>query len=525
MAARKKKLNPAKDDSSISVQRVLRSLATSYNPIRNLTPQLLATQIDNFEAGYLRSLAMTMEKIEDRDDTLKSVAPKRKKSVSRHGYEILTVDDSPEAERHKETLEFFYNNLTATSAVDRNMRGGFRLLVRQMMDSAGKRYAVHEIVWRPEQRGLTADFFFVPLWFFENKTGRLRYLESDGASDGIDIEEGEWMITAGDGLMIACSICYMFKHVPLKDWLIYCERHGMPGLHGKTDAAEGSSEWNTLVTALQNFGVDWSVVSSKGVDVDKIDMSAVGELPYPKLIERMDRSMSALWRGADLSTMSAKDGEGTGASLQGEEADILEEDDVELISEILQEQVDKHVIYNQLGETEILAYIKVNKGNRQDVEQDLKVDQGLHEMGVPLAVSDLHERYGRSAPDKDEDLLPPHSGQAAPPPDVDLPNVRQDSVTALSEAVNEELRESARLELARAQARDLEAVADRLAQIAEMDDASFRDNALRNLQRDLPKILLDINKAPAAARVLEETMAAGLINGFAEAATEHQEAA
>jgi len=525
MAARKKNLGKTKADASVSVQRVLRSLASVYNPIRNLTPQLLASQIDSFEAGYLRSLAMTMEKIEDRDDTLKSVAPKRKKSVSRHGYEILTTEDSPKAEGHKEELEFFYNNLTSTSAVDRNVRGGFRLLVKQMMDAIGKRYAAHEIVWRPETGGLTADFFFVPLWFFENKTGALRYLESDGATNGVDLAPGEWMVTAGDGLMIACSICYMFKHIPLKDWLIYCERHGMPGLHGKTDATEGSSEWDTLVSALQNFGVDWSVVTSKGVDVDPVDMTAKGELPYPKLIERMDRALASLWRGADLSTMSASQGEGTGASLQGEESDILEEDDVELISETLNEQVDRYVIYYQLGDTEPLAYIKVNKGNRQDVKQDIEVDKFLHEAGVPLALTDLYERYGRSRPDKKEDLVAPHTGGPTPPPapDVDLPNARQTSVAALSEAVNEELRAAARSELAQAQAADLEAVVDRLTQIAEGDDAEFRDNALRNLQRELPKILIKMNEAPAAAEVIEQALAAALINGYAEAATEHQE--
>ena len=32
--------------------------------------------------------------------------------------------------------------------------------------------------------------------------------------------------------MEACSIAYLFKHLPLRDWLVYCERNGMPGVRG-----------------------------------------------------------------------------------------------------------------------------------------------------------------------------------------------------------------------------------------------------------------------------------------------------
>ena len=42
-----------------------------------------------------------------------------------------------------------YNHLTTTTALEENETGGLGLLIRQMMDAVGKRYAVHEIVWQP----------------------------------------------------------------------------------------------------------------------------------------------------------------------------------------------------------------------------------------------------------------------------------------------------------------------------------------------------------------------------------------
>jgi len=126
-----------------------------FAPIRNLTPDKLVRILDAFEQGYLAEAALTWETIEKRDETIKSVAPKRKKAIARHGWEVIVLPNLPceaqaEALRHKAALEYFYTNLTCSNALDANERGGFKLLIRQMMDATGKRYAVHEIVWKLE---------------------------------------------------------------------------------------------------------------------------------------------------------------------------------------------------------------------------------------------------------------------------------------------------------------------------------------------------------------------------------------
>jgi len=246
---------------NVTPQRVLWAVRNRFNPLRSLTPEVLARQLDNFAVGYLREIAITWEAMERRDAMLRNVSLKRKKCVARNGWEILTVpnlskEQEAAAAQHKAALEFFYNNLSCTSVLEQNERGGLSLLLRQMMDAVGKRYAVHEIVWRPQRNDgvpatampsdekaipqpdvlLTAEFRFVPLWFFEARTGRLRYLEQESAIDGKEMVDREWLVTVGDGIMEACSVAYMFKSLPLKDWLALSEKFGMPGLLGKTDA-------------------------------------------------------------------------------------------------------------------------------------------------------------------------------------------------------------------------------------------------------------------------------------------------
>ncbi|MDR2778732.1 MAG: DUF935 domain-containing protein [Puniceicoccales bacterium] len=406
--------------SQISEIRVKNSMRARFNPIKTLTPDSLSQMLDAFSAGYLKAAALTWDAIERRDDVILGVASKRKKSIARLHWEILSTDDSDLAKEQKIALEYFYNNLSTTNACDSNEFGGISLLVRQMMDAVGKKYAVHEIIFEPHEISksekdlpklkckehltlLTATFRFVPLWFFENHDGKLKFLTNEGATSGVPLEAGAWLITTGDGLMEACSIAYLFKHLPLRDWLVYCERNGMPGVKGVTDAAPNTEQWEAARDAVEDFGAEFNALMSKGTDIEAIDLSTKGELPYPKLIDRMDRAISALWRGSDLATLSRENG--AGASLQADETSILEEDDAGMISETLNSQVDRFVIKYLFGDVPLRAYIKFIPNVKRNVSDELNLYRELHRMGVPISINDIRERFNLATPNEDEQML------------------------------------------------------------------------------------------------------------------------
>lgn len=372
-----------------------------FNPIRSLTPETLTRHLDAFHAGNLRGAVLLWEAIERRDDVLQGVVSKRKKSISRLQWDILTVDASDEAIAQQEALRFFYNSLCCVNAVDSNERGGFSLLVKQMMDAVGKKYAVHEIVYKIHDNLrlgegcnalVSAEFRFVPLEFFENRTGRLRFLVDDGDRDGVALEEGAWLTTVGDGLMEACSIAYLFKHLPLRDWLIYCERNGMPGVKGVTDAMPGTPQWEVALRAVEAFGAEFSALMTAGCDLQAIDLSSRGILPYPALIDRMDRAMVALWCGSDLATFSRASG--VGASLQADERVLLQADDAAMVSETLNAQVDRYVLGHLFGSEPIRAYLRIRPIQQRDVLRELEICERLIRLGVEISKQDLRERFG-----------------------------------------------------------------------------------------------------------------------------------
>ncbi|MGZ8940376.1 MAG: phage portal protein family protein, partial [Limisphaerales bacterium] len=359
-----------------------------------------------------------------RDDLLRGVISKRKKSVARHGWTVLSKADlapsqKVEAEEHAAALSFFYNHLECEHAVDGAERGGFKLLARQMMDAVGKRFAVHELVWKEcaganlahangtsgaNRNFVTAKFRFVPLGFFENTTGRIRFVEKEGALTGQELEPGAWMVTVGEGLMVASSTAWMFKHLSLDDWMRCSQRNGTPALRGISAAARDSAEWQALQQGIMGVLEGESLVHSSSDDVDVLNLMGGSIMPFPQLVERIDRMLAALWRGADLSTISRD--RGYGASLQEKETCALEEDDAEMLTETLHRYVDQWVIRHVFGEgVRPLAGVKVLVSPRECTTGDLQIDEFLLRHGAPLSIQETMIRYGRALPKGGEKIF------------------------------------------------------------------------------------------------------------------------
>jgi len=490
----KRKTKPQVDSSRVAIERMQR-----YNPLRNLGPDTLRAAHEEFNAGRLRPAAKLWDAIERTDDIIKVASDKRRKAVSRHGFDIVQTDDSTEAKRHAEALQFFYDQLTATRADDRNLRGGLPMLIRHMMDAVGKRYAVHEIIWKPVEGGLTAELVFVPLWYFENTTGELRLLSGQTSTTGDALEPAEWLVNSGDGVMEACASAYMFKHLPLQDWLLYSEKFGMPVPVGKSPDQPGSEGWESMEDAVAALGACDGVVISSNGDIDFPKPGSVQNLPYKDLIERMDRALAALWRGADLGTMSAKDN--TGASLQGDETDLLEDDDAANITDVLNEQLDRWVILYATGSQTPKAWVKIKSGVREDVEADLKIDETLDTLGYASPIDKLQRRYNRQ--DLETKSREPGAGGR------ELANEK------LSDDPTAALKKNSRTVIAQATAEDLQPLA---ASLADLLDNTSDDDLADALQDWRENELVDLTGQlladPSAATAWEDSLTAAALNGF-----------
>ena len=457
-----------------------------FNPLRSLTPERLSSALDAWSAGWLREASLIFESIGEREAIVKSVLSKRAAAVARRDWEVVVPDkDHPDAEAHKTTLEYFYNNLTVTDSTDLNVRTGMAGLIRQMMDAVLQKYAAHEIVWKPTEDGLTAELRRVPIYFFENRSGRLRFIGAETRMDGEPLEENGWMITVADGVGHALAIVYMFRRLAVQDWVAYSEKFSIPGVLGRTSAQSGTKEADSFEAAVAAFASDWSgtLTGDDGNIPEPIKILTVNggaNLPQKELTEYCDRIIATVVRGGDLSTISRE--KGTGSNPQQQDADALLEDDCAMVSETLQTQLDKLVIRMVHGDVTPAAYVVINPPSNQDLTADLTIDKGLSDLGVKQDPEDLAERYGRSVIKTPEVIGQPST-------------VSGEEIVAPNEA---DPTDAAMEKIRAALCADLQPLGDALAAAMQAGDMPAMQAALKKISKDMPTLAGDSQNLSAA---------------------------
>lgn len=420
---------PALNRQTVAMEQLMKG-----NALWGANPDTLVTAVTAYHSGNIAQLAKIVDAYERQDDVAATGRMKRDASVARCEHTILIEEgheDDPRAQLHRETLQRFWATVRCTSAFNRAERGGIRLLKKQMMSARTHGWSAHNILWRTDGGTLRAEFVQIPMWHFENLSGELRFREHVTDWYGVPLWDGGWLINSATPIGPAVALACCAKRMSLQDWMLFSERAATPGLLGKTSAAPGTEAWNNLCEMLNRWSRAWVGAVDKDTDITPVSLNT-GTPPMPQLVERMDRAIAALYRGADLSTISK--GEGLGASLQGEESDMLEADQCAEISEALHEQVDRLVVRYECGDDEPLAYIWIEPVSKPDVESNTKIDNHLASFGIRLSKRDMLQRYGRAEAADDSDALEPPR-QAVPDGFGALPNERP-AATPLQNAKN-----------------------------------------------------------------------------------------
>src|SRR5690606_9252204 len=121
----------------LGASRVKRAKMERWSPYPGITPEKLGRILVERKAGDLSGFAELLADVLERDDKCVSAAPKRRQSVSRHGWEIVVPKrhrghgKKAAAQRHVDLLEDFFNHITVSHTLDHDTRGGMALLVRQ----------------------------------------------------------------------------------------------------------------------------------------------------------------------------------------------------------------------------------------------------------------------------------------------------------------------------------------------------------------------------------------------------------
>lgn len=502
----------AKRSSRITAERLRQARWSRVNPIRGLTPETLAPQLDEFAAGRYGRAARLWEAIVRRDLIIGACHDNRAAAVARCPWEIITTEPTPRAAQHAAALRWVYNNLRAEDALDTVVRGGMSLLIRQMMGAVAYQYQVHEILLQPVRADgiqlplpkteatfapdtlVRLKLRACPLWWFEAQDGPFRYLPEEWSPAGVEMREGEWMVIRGAGLMEATSVAYVLRSLAVTDWSTFCEKFSVPPVLGKTGAAQGSEGWDAMVAAVEAYANDFGAVINLADSLETPTLGGNGGSPCEKFVDVINRWIAIRWRGGDLNTLSSTAGQGTGASVQAANTTAFLEDDCLWVSEQINEHIDALVIRYLFGETP-LAYLRVVPPQKADGQAVRDSAGFLADRGVPVGATQLRARLNIPAPEPDEPLLQAARTPAAPGLPVD---------PAADPLANEQPADPAAPALA-AMARDLAPLRVQLARL----DTLVRDAAAdpAEITRRAEQLLADLEAFEARLKVAPQDAA------------------
>ncbi len=538
----------------------------AYNPLRGLNIHRAVSLLENAQRGYYADLQWTYKFIEERDATLFALIARRISAILELDWDVKALekaelpDGGTEAMALKQvaTLKAAYGRLdNLKEAIEFLALGSFRgyshleKIRRSMMDEAGEGNAEDILHLEPVLQWH---------WFRESFYAPWQYVANAGMTNtGIPIETKDFIIReVARAVNPIALLAWVRKGLSQKDWDAFIEIYGIGGvivIGPPNVPAEKEAQYQA---AAEDVAEGASGYLPNGSDA-KFPAANRANIPFKEHLDFQNAEIVLAGTGGKLTMLNDPTGLGSGQSKSHE--DTFEEiatAEAKKITEIFQRQFDAEVLEREHPGEPVLAYFEL-----QTVEEearakvtferevwktfqadhtvadmlanltDLKAltrDVGLPpneeytEPYVPVTIDPGQEAVtGATTKDSEGDIVggvvneriqnaAPHPGPLPAGEGVGRP------VPLVNRAglPNQSLLTSAATDLAGAVQADFGPIAKRLQAILEIDDPEILKNRMRAFQAELKKLGKDIKADPAQAKVLEDAMAAGMVNGFEE---------
>jgi hypothetical protein len=323
---------------------------------------------------------------------------------------------------------------------------------------------------------------------------------------------------------------FIRQNLSQKDWDAFIEIFGVPGgvVIGPANVPEEKEP--AYKEAAEAVAEGASGYLPNGADIKWPD-AVRGVSPFQQHLEFLQKQLILAGTGG-LLTMLAEAGSGTLAGgAHSETFQTIARSDARKVSEIFQTQFDKPLLAALFPDKPVLAYFQISAREEQDVGDIVEHALKLSQAGYQMDAAELSTKTGYALslkPTSTPGTTPAfpasnrgnsRSSARLTPVLLNASTDRRLPITDNRSPITSQALLSAALEqLARAEAADLRPLRDRLEIILTIEDDAALKTALAKFQRELPAYLLDINRKPAAAIVLENSFAAALLNGYLSAA-------
>lgn len=370
----------------------------STYPSMGLTPGGLAGIFQEADQGAVRRQMELFEEMEEKDAHLAALLQNRKLAVLSLDYEVLPYAKTPEDEAIAEVVgEMVWGIPDLESAF------------LDLLDAIGKGFALVEILWEVAAgQARVEQLKWVPqkkVTFVEDLAPRL--LTADGPWQGVPLPPWKviyhrYKAKSGHdtraGVLRVVGYMYLLKNYALKDWASFNEVFGMPLRLGKYDPASTPADREALIQAIRNLGSDAAGIISKNTEIEFVEATnrpSGSTNPYQVLADFCNREMSKAVLGQTLTT-DTSGGTGTfaAARVHSQVRRDLVEADAQALGLTLREQLLRPLVGFNFGWDKAVPWFRFRYEEEEDLKTLSEVYRNLADLGVPLSLEHVAERFG-----------------------------------------------------------------------------------------------------------------------------------
>lgn len=495
------------------------------NPLRSLTLAQAVYMLESAQRGQFAGLQWTYSFIERRDAILKALIERRSAALMEMDWNVKIVAQdrykgtfAPKlAEAQQDYLTAAYNKLqNLYEAIEHLALASFRGYAHiQIHDHS------FELLdqWNFVRDGLYGDWVWNPDALDTSASNLPAENRLDPERDDLLIREVKSPINE------IALIKFIRSSLSQKDWDAFVEIFGLPGCIVIMPGDVSPDKAADYQAAAEDVAEGASGSLPAGSDV-KFASEHIGQSPFRDHLNYLNEQLVIAGTGG-LLTMLTAPGSGTLAgSAHMEVFELLARSEARKLSELFQKQFDKRLLASEFPAAPVLAYFELAANEETSVKDIIDQVVLLAQAGYQTDVNELAEKTGYKLTIKPETQQMP-GGQYLPG-QADMFRNREPANAAGNEtqslrdpkperlfAESAALNRNALLQVAAAMDEDLKPLRDRIAYALSIEDDEYFFNALRNLQAELPELLLQVNASPASATAIENSLAAALLNGIA----------
>ncbi len=380
----------------------------STYPSVGLTPGGLAYIFREADQGAVSRQMELFEEMEEKDAHLASLLQTRKLAVLSLDYEVLPYADTPEDRNIAEAVgEIIFQTPNLESAF------------LDLLDAIGKGFALTEIIWGVEQgRVGVEELKWVPqkkVTYVEDLNPRL--VTADGPWQGEPFPP--WKIIyhrykaksghdTRAGVLRVVGYMYLLKNYALKDWAGFNEVFGMPLRLGKYDPTSTPADREALIQAIRSLGTDAAGIISKNTEIEFVETTnrSGSSNPFQVMADFCNREMSKAILGQTLTT-DTSGGTGTyaAAKVHAQVRSDLVEADAQALGQTLREQLLRPLVGFNFGWDKPVPWFRFRYEEEEDLKTLSEVYRNLADMGVPLSLEHIAERFGVPLAQEGQEVL------------------------------------------------------------------------------------------------------------------------